>query len=265
MGQFTFTKPYFVKIKDGLFLIEADNGEYLIEDKEKGTSKAYSASNGFGCYLDNIKLHTKTTEKIYKGTAYPITIKSWIVELHDETGAKFEIWFDERSQTFFGLINAFASITNFGYLLLTASKSPVTINGKVIIYTHLWVKNIIDKFPHDVKRKFSKDQIPAPEEELDERGKPRMKEGFPVMDHSKRIQFFADLIPGILQVLSISTGHQGESHQLAHKPQVMLSETNHEDYYPDMDQEPPLALSATVNQAEKQNSIYLKEHDDVPF
>ena len=205
MGQVQIAQSKFVSVKKGLFLIQNPQGDFTIQQKD-GTKIVYTSTNGFDGYIDAIKSHSKSKEVVVGKKTVTVHTRYWIVEMHDDDGEKFSLWFDEKSNTFFGLINGLASIKDFGYIRLVSSESNLVSDGKTLYFTHIWVKNLNHGVWTDVPRKFTKNDIPEAEIVYDATGNPKFENGFPVKDYTAKIKFFADLIPGIMERIHASNG-----------------------------------------------------------
>ena len=277
MGQVTVELKVFVSVKDGLFLVSNRDGNYVKKTKA-GVENRYTASNGFEGYIDRIVKHTKQKEVVVNKKQVVIETNYWIVEMHDENQIYYSIWFDERSSTFFGLVNGLASIEQFGYLRLVSSQSMVTIEGKDTYFTHIWVKLLQRGVFMDIPRKFSKDEIPEPEVVYDSKGNPKITNGFPEKDYSKRIEFYAALIPIINEKIMRSNGEY-TPYQLTEttdddddvSPDLLesvntttenkrLTVSSAEFVAPLLNPSEPTKVSREANE-----SLFLEENDDVPF
>lgn len=269
--------------KKGHFLIKNDKGRFSITNPTNNTVQNYDASNGFDCYLDNITLFSSTKEEVIPGTdgeTQTVETRVWTFDMHDEEGDYYEMKFyvgAERSgSTFFGFINSLASISEFGLLKLTAKASDFKVNGKDDIeFTHIQVVNFVNGMPYPVYHKYKKGEYPDFEIKRDSTGKAILKPGgYTSKDYSKRLQFFENLIPGIVQNIQRSKYPQA----LLSSGQAYQSLPEYVEEYqdmPGMDEEPPAGYQSpvrtakTMQQATK-DSLYPQVDDngdvqDLPF
>lgn len=189
MGMVTRVRSAFLKVKNGLFLISNPNGDY-VDTLKDGTQKTYQSSEGFDTYLKWVKYDDRDTNKFGD---------QWIFEFVDDAGECFTMQLKSNSATAFGFLNRLASIEKFGMLELTASKSTVDIKGSPVVFTHIWVKNVIGKTFTEAKGLYAKENIPQPVPIKDEFGKPIMKDGLPMQSYSAKIKFFRENILPLIQ------------------------------------------------------------------
>lgn len=266
--------------KKGHFLIKDDKGKFVITNTTSNTTTNYIASNGFDCYLDNISLFSSTKEELIQGTTdefQTIETRIWTLDLHDEEGDYYEMKFyvgkDRSSSTFFGLINSLANIQDFGMLKLTANSSDYKVNGKDDIqFTHIKVVNFVNGMPFPVYHKFNQDEIPPFEIAREASGKAIIKPGgYTAKDYSKKLQFFENLIPGIISNIGRSKYPAAQLSSGKVAPALTEYVEDYSEAGDDMDQElPEVPVKAKPVKVAQKDSLYPHvnddgEVDDVPF
>lgn len=248
MGLTTRVRSTFLKVKNGLFLIANEDGDYVDVMKD-GTTRKYDSSDGFDGYLKSVRYDDKASNKFGD---------MWIFDFVDDNGEKFTLQLGSTSTTAFGLLNRLAAIKNFGCLELTASQSTVIDKkGKPMNFTHVWVKNKLKGKEEEPKGLYVKEDIPTAEQVTDGDGKLVLVKGEPVISHDKKVSFFRSRILPVIQE-TLSNGTVADD-------SIEFTPDEEPDYSVEPIYEPTVSSVPNVPTAPAKESSIFDDDDGVPF